>query len=422
MKKLFTGILLSLLLMCTSAFAQRNFIPASIELASREKISGYIDYRNWVANPKTIAFKRTESDNVEEYTTHDLYSFQIPGKDEYIKAIVWKDIQPLQLDKLVNYSMPSVLDTVFLRTLVKGEKISLYELIDEKAHYFIAPQNDTLQELQYKRLQVGTTHDYYNDYNTFRDQLKRYISADGTSSKLQRQIESANYKSKDLVNLVKAINNNTATIISSSEKVKNKPQFFVAGGITYNTTSIKGRQDFDVFKNIKDPFLSYTFSVGGDLFPRRGLKNVFLRTEVRLSNNAYKGDVEVYLPYSPPNYKERRTYSLKMTTVTPSLLAGYNVWIKEKSRVYLAAGVGFNIANYSDNVYTTTNLSTEDISVQKNYLELEKLWAEYFISAGVVVNKRIEAKIIYRVLGTFEKYQTVDSKLTTIGLMSAFRF
>ena len=119
--------------------AQRNFKPAIIELITGEKISGLIDYKNWEKNPKAIQFKKSESSELQDYTIKELAGFQVAGEDIYIKADVWKDVQPVLIDQLVSYEVPPVKETVFLRLLVHGDQISLYELVDSRDRFYIKP-------------------------------------------------------------------------------------------------------------------------------------------------------------------------------------------------------------------------------------------------------------------------------------------
>lgn len=393
-------------------FGQKNFKPASIELINGARISGFIDYRNWEKNPKKISFKKKENDDEEEYTIENLSSFEVIGEDVYTKAEVWKDQQSIMLDKLLNYVEPPVSDIVFLRTVFKSDKIDLFELVDDKVHFFIKPENDTLQELMFKRLQVGTAQSRYKDYNIFRDQLKRYVPQDLQTTKLFNTIDNSNYELNDLLWIMKLMNHDTATLEKKPIK-NNQVQYFAGAGITYN------KYDFG---ETGSPFIGYTITGGMDIVPKRGLNNIFLRGDLRIGNNHMRSVTEREVLNFFPNYVEKNEYALDMIMFTPTLSIAYSFWKKESSQVYVGIGAGLNITNYSKNVYTTTNKSTNVSKVQNDYLDVKNGWSEYNITAGFVVHKKLEAKLVYRISGTYENYLLIDSKAKTVGLLLIHRF
>src|SRR5688572_27875895 len=120
MKKKLLALSILFMHVYISASAQKNYKPGAITLLSGEQISGLIDYRNWEKNPKKIGFKKSETAISEELSINELLSFVIHGDDSYIRAIVWKDVQPVKPELLEDYKYPLVLDTVFLRTLVNA--------------------------------------------------------------------------------------------------------------------------------------------------------------------------------------------------------------------------------------------------------------------------------------------------------------
>ena len=416
MKKLLIATVFLWTLSTNLAIAQKNYKPATIELVSGEKLSGFINYRNWERNPDKISFKKTDIASEEEFTLHQLNSFHITNEDAYTKAIVWKDIQSLALDKLSKYATPSIQDTVFLRILAEGDKIKLYELVDDKAHYFIKPQNDTLQELQFKRLLDENSQTNYQDYHIYRDQLKKYATGGETEKKLLNRIQHTTYKAESLTRLVNAMNGSSSPVITDKGK---KLQLFAGAGLTHNTIDFTGdAKDLSVLN--ESPSIGYTFSVGMDIFAKRGLKKLFLRTEIRYGTAQYKGEGEV--PSFWLDQKEKREYELAMKMITPTLLLSYKIWSKEHLSAYLGIGGGMNFTSYPKNRYSTTNLTSKEIEVKDNYKSMEGYWTEGLVQAGLIVNKRIEARLLYRAIGSFEDYIFINSKNKMAGIVVGWRF
>src|SRR5690349_1932616 len=121
-----------------SVSAQRNYLNGSVVLMNGETLKGMIDYRNWERNPDQVNFKLNEGSVDINYSVDDIRSFEITGHDKYVSAIVMKDMLPVNANSLeIEGVQKMIKDTVFLRSIVSGNKLSLYELIDTKSHYYI---------------------------------------------------------------------------------------------------------------------------------------------------------------------------------------------------------------------------------------------------------------------------------------------
>ena len=106
-----------------SVSAQKNYLSGSVVLMNGETVKGLIDYRNWEQNPGQINFKINEGAVEQTYTVNDIKAFEITGHDEYIRAIVVKDMLPVNANSLELEGVHKMVDdTVFLRSIVKGDK------------------------------------------------------------------------------------------------------------------------------------------------------------------------------------------------------------------------------------------------------------------------------------------------------------
>jgi len=109
-------IVLALLLLIINASGQKNFQPGMIKKNDGSIVNGWIDYREWERNPKKIKFNEMKDAPSVEYTTNDLLSFEISGKETYEKAIVSRDMRPVEVDELTTTENNiDITDTVFLR-------------------------------------------------------------------------------------------------------------------------------------------------------------------------------------------------------------------------------------------------------------------------------------------------------------------
>ena len=190
-------------------------------------IRGWIDYRQWSNNPKKILFKENMEDKAVAYKVDDLSLFTITNKDTYTRAIVTKDIRPVDIKYLTNDTQDSVVtDTVFLRELVVSDTLSLYALTDDKYHFYIKYKTGGYEELIYKvYLHDGTSE----AQTTYRQQLLAYLPGNRPDYKeVEYRLNHSRYVGKDLTALVQLIDNRSGAITLKTKK--NKPSFFISGG------------------------------------------------------------------------------------------------------------------------------------------------------------------------------------------------
>jgi len=136
---------------CVHISAQSVLRKGSIVLEGGEKKTGWINYKSWNRNPVKITFRSDSlSKETSIYGIKEIVSFEVNGLDSYQKAIVLKDIAPVDLGKLWTAGQDSVVrDTVLLRAIVKGSKIGLYSLVDEKNHFYVE-ESGRYKELSYR--------------------------------------------------------------------------------------------------------------------------------------------------------------------------------------------------------------------------------------------------------------------------------
>src|SRR5215510_9797263 len=95
-----TALLLSLTLICFSSIAQKSYIAGFIVTLKGDTINGLVDYKNWEINPRSVSFKKNAKESSVLLGLNDILSFDVPGKDRYVRSIVYKDMRPVDLDHL----------------------------------------------------------------------------------------------------------------------------------------------------------------------------------------------------------------------------------------------------------------------------------------------------------------------------------
>ncbi|NJK96165.1 MAG: hypothetical protein HC905_15750 [Bacteroidales bacterium] len=148
-----------LLLIIVSAFsplfiiAQSNYKNGIIVTYDGDTIKGYIDDRDWIYNPFEVQFRSEQKVESEIFTPIIISSFQIEGEDLYKSFPVSISMDEVRLTILhQGPDTSSIFKTVFLKVLVEGDNINLYEYTDNiKSRFFYKkPSMEYPQELRYR--------------------------------------------------------------------------------------------------------------------------------------------------------------------------------------------------------------------------------------------------------------------------------
>jgi hypothetical protein len=84
--KLFYAILFFLSYYSSVSFAQSRFKPGYIVDLQKDTLKGFIDYRGWDQNPKTISFKNNGA--IKTYTVNEATAFGVSDLEDYQKFTV----------------------------------------------------------------------------------------------------------------------------------------------------------------------------------------------------------------------------------------------------------------------------------------------------------------------------------------------
>jgi hypothetical protein len=404
------------ILLTSQVFAQVNYKKGQIILQNGDTLRGLIDYRNWERNPKKINFKKEENSGAETYGLQELQSFEIFGLDKYTRAEVWKDIQSVSLNSLEEESRPTVRDTVFLRTIQEGHRLSLYELIDDKTHFFIHADTGSYQELQYKILQDKEASTNYKELNIYRNQLKAYGFGLPDQDKLFRKIDQARYNEQDLAPILAEINGNTNQTSAISERHVRQIVPLLGVGLTCNNISFSGEDDnLNILQS--STFLGYSIEAGADIYSKRHFQKLFFKGLLKFSNSNYHGTAE---KIALGGQKDKIDYHINMNTVGLSFSLLYSFIRFNHSRIYAGAGAAYDHSFYQSNDYTSTNMTTGE-QEHRNY-SLESNWAEVFLRLGYVYNDKLELSILPKIGGTFANFAFITVKDRSEAFMVTYHF
>jgi hypothetical protein len=393
--------------------AQKKYIKGLVVLFNGDTLHGWIDYRNWKVNPKAINFKSDSlSEDHKKFTVEDLSYFEVKGFDVYRKAIVKKDVLPVDLPSLTTISDSIVTDTVFLRAIVQGKFVNLFELVDFKPHYYIQDSSTKYTELVYKRYLHDDNINLITR-NIYRNQLIKYATDQHASGKLLHKIENLGYNAKELGSMVAAINKLSGEISYASDYNKNSEISYFAGvgtvytGIKFNgpDTRLTGMD----FKNTISPL----FTAGVNVYSPRNLRDLVLRFELSYHSAQYKGNKTMVSNF-PTLGGDTLEYVIKQNNITPAVSVLYNLVRNEKHRYYIGAQYGITFSSYPTNRLTIWKYNGK--SVTEEYLVYKKSWTILNIKTGIEINRKWEIGLTGRVAGSFVNYTNISAKPTMYTL------
>jgi len=399
-------------------FAQSNYHPGYVLKNNGDTLKGFIDYREWRQNPKSIDFKVSKTDKQAlQFNPQSIKEFQITGFETYVAyagAISMNQTNFSNLPEKLDTTLKS--DTIFLKQLATGDHLTLYKYTDEiKSRFFVAETSGSPEELKY--------YEYYNnareivDKQVFKGQLIFYVNKfhlEGTRT--VNKLEQARYEQTDLEQLINEVNNN-----NSNKQVigKKSPSSRFFAGISVNRTitevseiTIAGLGS-DIFHD--RAAISPRINFGIDFFDNPNVQRFVFRGEIALS---YVNPHYAYQVSRVDGTIANATYSFNQYTVSATPQVLFNVYNKDDFKVYIDAGVAFNFSTYSDNKYI---IQGSGPSEAQGY-DLMPIWLNFPLQTGLILNKKIEICFTYINKTAYSRFSSFYASNQTVSLGVKFLF
>ncbi len=366
-------LVLCLGILSNNLYAQSVKKKAIIVLESSDTLQGWVSYSAWAKNPSSINFfKDSLSNDFLKYTKYQLKYLEILGRDRYVQQVVKKDARPVdKLGDLEFIKDSMAIDTVLLRILVQGDALTLYELIDEKAHYFIEENsNNQLSELIYRF--VHSSGNSYREEKVYINQLRAFLLSKQVPAGLLRKIDNAKYGEKDLKKIVVDINQELSAKMQYVHKQSDKKlfSFFVGGGGGYNWVKFTG-EDVNNFNSMKFSGSAVPFVTAGfEVTTARRLGDLSFRGELSFTTATYTG-TGVKKSTTAGQEDMQLDYRVAQKSFIPTISFLYNYLRKESARAYLGVAWAVALSSYSDNAFVEKQGSVV-IRERTDYVKLPK--------------------------------------------------
>jgi hypothetical protein len=379
--------------------AQR-YMPGYV-LQNGDTVRGEVDNRNWDVNPTRIQFRTTAA--VSNYSLSDIEGFGIFGLDHYRKRFVRVDMNPVDLTQVRKHVRDSVLHSAFfLRVLVDGDQVDLYELQNFKPHYYIEEGGGgTALELNYS-VSFDEASGTVNAYNGFHDQLIRLTAGRPDAKELSNQATRLRYQAGEISKFIRSLNSGNGNYTSpDQENTRLKAQFFIGGGLLFGQMKFTGENrelnslNFPAEKSV-------VASAGTDIFLSRDHQALFLRAELIVSSFRSKGKGTTKSD-GGLNQGFENSYEVKQSSVGPAISLNGGIVRGKSVFVYAGLGYRYNFSN-TESKFTSINKLTGQKTVQENFPEPNDNWGNMYLKIGLIAHRRFELATAFFLAGSYIDY------------------
>ena len=390
----------TILLLCPLfMFSQSNFKRGYLINNTNDTITGFINYKDFPLHPRSITFKDSvTSTKSEVYPISQVRAFSIEGYESFEKHFVTITMTEMSLDGLSEVDYGPKSDTVFLKVVIKGNRLDMFSYTDKmKTRYYIKEPTESYPvELLYKQ-------DRERTFPIFQRQLTTIaIKHQKLSDRLNRDIQQARYSAPGISKIVSDINDKSQKNFSQAKGKRQKLRIFAGAGVNNNHLTYEGRNIITYESNSppgpiifrdKVTYTSFSpsFSIGFDWLTNADVQRLLIRNE--LSTYFLKSNTRTVFQYYYPEENVAYEYKLSAIAISYSPQLIYNVYNGKDLKWNVGTGLTFNFWNYPKNEYHQQPLSqssTYSDMIINNYMELNKRSVGAVVRSGVLLYNKVD--------------------------------
>ncbi|MHB8207740.1 hypothetical protein [Mucilaginibacter sp.] len=366
--------------------AQSNYKPGYLVTLKGDTLKGYIDYKEWIQNPRGVNFKTNVGANQTSYSIDNCNAFGANGLEYYRRYILPISQDKVQASNLtIGVDTTTTTDTVFLKTVTSGKNITLLTYNDGiKRRFFIAENNSTAIELiQHLYLDPQETSRIVTQ-KTYTRQLQQLAAKyQPQDDKLIKDIPAIDYSEKDIATIAYKINGETnyATVQSATGSAT---RFFV--GLALNDAVSKFTTSNAIGSNASSAFPQITF--GTDILINKNVGDLLVRLEFGVTGNkanySFNGQDANSTTYTTLKYNQSTGF------FNPQLL--YNFYNTSASKVYIAIGTQLNYSTYTNKSYSTRYTLSGGYSQISDdvFPDIKSFFVNVTGKVGYVINNKLD--------------------------------
>lgn len=407
MKYLFCLAVLSILF-SLNAEAQHNYRSAYIVDLKNDTLKGFIDYKEWENNPKEISFKSNLNQPAPtQFTVANSAAFGVNGAEYYQRTIVSKSKGQTNPNRLsIGIDTSKTTDTVFLKVVVAGKNVSLFSLTDDvKTRYYITSTEDrAAHELDYYMFYIAENNVKVQTLFTFRNQLKLVAGHyNKDSAKLTEDIKYANYRERDLREIVDLINGESSQSFTPPGVFG--ARVFAGVAARFNKLKAGGGQSFFP-DGTNESVTSPVVSAGVDFFLNKYTKKFVFRAEIEYSGSSYTIPPTAINGGGTTASLDFKQYTV---SVVPQII--YNVYSTDQFKAFINGGVALNFSSYNKYAYQV-NYGNVSTTSTPNYPALLHYWNTFRLGTGAVIGERVQINASYGLLAPVSSSHSYDVKIS----------
>jgi len=395
--------------------AQSNYKPGYIVTTKGDTLKGYINYKEWGTNPKSITFKSTLNDkDIHNYDTENLTSFNVIGLESYklySGPISTDATDPNRISTGRDSSFK--VDNVFLKVLFRGQKITLYVYNDSKRRFYISGNsNYAPYELIYRTYLNGDRTNE-GERTIIEAGYKRQLLMLAQQYKMlnddiNTEIRQADYTDADLENVVSQIDGVSKSEYKKKQSDRAGINFYIGGGV--NFTSIQAGGDYASAGGKNYNSTPFTGVIGLNVLLTPNTGRLAIRAEISATSFQYRSNyVNKISPYVLVHY----SFDVLSLTFTPQII--YNVYNTPNFKIYGGIGVDFNSYKYSNKIFKSEDGSQITTLYPFYFYEYSGV---PFAKAGIILNKRLEIYSKFNISSPLSNspFFVLDITTTQIGI------
>jgi len=388
MKHLVKLLLIFILLPFIST-AQTNYKPGYVVTLTGDTLHGFIDYKEWENSPAKINFKANlQSNEAKNFSPGNSAAFGINGfeyYEQYKLSVSLSRVDPERMSTGVDTSTTTA--TVFLKVVVKGKNVNLYEYNDDiKLRFYIKDRSSGKPDELILRTYLDPDNSTRIVTQTrYKNQLQQLASKYQVSNeKLTKIIEGSNYTEKDIIDIVSKINE-AENRLNNIRKIA-PVRFFLGAGINRSSLKYSGNTYLALNANSKAGY-GPKLAIGIDAFSNPNVGRLILRAELSLATTGLQVNSNTS-PYAS------QSFSQFVIALTPQLI--YNFYNTESLKIYTGAGFAINLPKYTNDHYDyDPDPYSGTRSVIKNYPNLASTYVSFSGTLGFVLSKKYEVYASY---------------------------
>jgi len=361
MKKLFK-LTLALLVMPFALLAQSNYKPGYIVTPKGDTVKGFVDYREWDANPEAITFRKTTDGQSMKYGINDIAAFGVDKLETFVRYTGKISTNAVAADKVGTDAeaagdTSSKVATVFLKVVEKGPIITLYSYKDDiKIRFYVGTAPGYIPaELIYRLTRTNTERTYQKQLSAIA------FTNNELNDGLIAIIARSEYSEDNILDIVSRINHVSKAEFNKTHYNGPAIGFFAGVEMSAATTSSGAGSAYTTGGGTSYTSVGPQASLGIILYANPATRALQFRLEVSGAQNKFRSLYTLKtIPYKPTEV------SLDFTAISVSPQVIYNLYNADNFKAFIGVGAIFSHFSYSNAYFGTQNHDGSEADIAKN--------------------------------------------------------